>query len=177
MPGAPIHFLEQAQAQHPNIAADLAEFAELYEKKLWHELTVKLTESLGKPDFHHGDFLVQLYRRAALPRRPLTSALQRDMLQCVLLAADCTRGLQYWSMRGVFPVATHARHGNLGRCIAACAPVSQSLPKQHIGDAIAQAETCDAASQELRLELPDEAQLPEPREDRRRGGGQPAASG
>ncbi len=70
MPGAPVHFLEQAQAQHPNIAADLAEFAELYEKKLWHELTVKLTDVLGKPEFHQGEFLVQLYRRAMLPPGP-----------------------------------------------------------------------------------------------------------
>ena len=73
MPGAPVHFLEQAQAQHPSIAADLAEFAELYEKKLWHELTIKLTDALGKPEFHQGEFLVQLYRRAVLPRgRPKT---------------------------------------------------------------------------------------------------------
>ena len=67
MPGAPVYFLEQAQTQHPGIAADLAEFAELYDKKLWHELTVKLTDSLGKSEFHQGDFLVQLYRRAAMP--------------------------------------------------------------------------------------------------------------
>jgi hypothetical protein len=67
MPGAPIYFLEQAQQLHPSIAADLAEFAELYDKKLWHELTVKLTDALGKPEFHKDDFLVQLYRRAATP--------------------------------------------------------------------------------------------------------------
>ena len=86
MPGAPIHFLEQAQAQHPGVAADLAEFADLYDKKLWHELTVKLTEALGKPDFHQGDFLVQLYRRAATPvarpRRPEHHAYAVEQTPC-----------------------------------------------------------------------------------------------
>ena len=89
MPGAPVHFLEQAQAQHPDIAADLAEFAELYERKLWHELTVKLTDALGKPEFHQGEFLVQLYRRAVLPPGHPRRPQQLCRLCCDAHVVDC----------------------------------------------------------------------------------------
>lgn len=57
-----MHFLETAQVQHPAVAADLAEFAELYDRKLWHQLTLKLSDAVTKPEFHDGDLLVRLYR-------------------------------------------------------------------------------------------------------------------
>jgi 26S proteasome regulatory subunit N9 len=58
----PIQYLEAIQVKYPNLAVDVAQIAELYDRKLWHQLTVKLEEVLAKPEFHEGDLLIQLYR-------------------------------------------------------------------------------------------------------------------
>jgi hypothetical protein len=55
-------WLESAQIQRPGTAAELSELGELYDRKLWHPLTLKLNEVLGKPSFQQGGFLLELYR-------------------------------------------------------------------------------------------------------------------
>lgn len=55
-------WIEGAAAERPQLAAALAELGELYHRKLWHQLTVKLEGFLEQPGFQEGGFLVQLYQ-------------------------------------------------------------------------------------------------------------------
>lgn len=55
-------FLEQAQIHNPPAAADLSELAELHDRKLWHQLTLKLNNSIKSSAFQQEGFLIQLYR-------------------------------------------------------------------------------------------------------------------
>jgi hypothetical protein len=57
----PLEFLEQLAADKPALAEDLSELSSLYQRKLWHQLTLKLEEDFGKPAFNQGDLLVQLF--------------------------------------------------------------------------------------------------------------------
>lgn len=59
---SPIDFLEKLQATEPGIAEDIAELASLYQRKLWHQLTLKVEECFSKPEFNKGDLPVQLYQ-------------------------------------------------------------------------------------------------------------------
>jgi 26S proteasome regulatory subunit N9 len=61
MAGKVIDFLEQLQQDHAAIAADVGELAALYQKKLWHQLTVRLDECFAKPEFNRGDIPEQIY--------------------------------------------------------------------------------------------------------------------
>lgn len=58
-------WLESAQIQRPGAVAELSELGELFDRKLWHPLTLKLNDVLGLPSFQQGDFLIELYRCAA----------------------------------------------------------------------------------------------------------------
>ena len=57
-----LQFVEQAQAQRPEIAAELAELGELYQRKLWHQLTLKLEELIEQEPFLRGGFIIALYQ-------------------------------------------------------------------------------------------------------------------
>lgn len=57
-----IEFLEELQARRPELAADLQELARLHQRKLWHQLTLKLEACFQTPAFNTGDTPVQLYR-------------------------------------------------------------------------------------------------------------------
>ena len=56
-----VQFLEAQQAKHPALAGQLEQFSSLYQRKLWHQLTVKLEEALSQPESRNGDFLIPLY--------------------------------------------------------------------------------------------------------------------
>ena len=55
-------WIEGAAAERPQLAAPLAELGELYHKKLWHQLTVKLEQLIQQPEFQEGAFMVALYQ-------------------------------------------------------------------------------------------------------------------
>lgn len=55
-------WLEESQLQHPTVAAELGELGELYSKKLWHQLTLKLDEFIKLPTMQDDGFLISLYR-------------------------------------------------------------------------------------------------------------------
>ncbi|PSC67973.1 26S proteasome non-ATPase regulatory subunit 13-like protein B, partial [Micractinium conductrix] len=55
-------WIEGAAAERPQLAAALAELGELYHRKLWHQLTVKLEQYIESPEFQEGGFLVALYK-------------------------------------------------------------------------------------------------------------------
>eukprot|EP00955_Chlamydomonas_euryale_P029147 307073-Chlamydomonas_euryale.AAC.4 len=57
-----IDFLEGLQSQHPDIAGDVAEMAGFYQRKLWHQLTLKIEACFGSPGFNRGDLPVQLFQ-------------------------------------------------------------------------------------------------------------------
>ncbi|CAK1592818.1 unnamed protein product [Parnassius mnemosyne] len=54
-------FLSKKQAADPELAADWAKLEELYNKKLWHQITLKLQEMVNYPSQQSGDNLIQLY--------------------------------------------------------------------------------------------------------------------
>lgn len=54
-------FLSKKQSAEPDLAADWAKLEELYNKKLWHQLTLKVQELVNQPSLKSGDNLIQLY--------------------------------------------------------------------------------------------------------------------
>eukprot|EP00877_Chromochloris_zofingiensis_P005250 jgi/Chrzof1/14726/Cz09g13170.t1 len=54
-------YLERLQTDRPELADDVAELANLYHRKLWHQLTVKLEEVFRKPEFNKGSLPLDLY--------------------------------------------------------------------------------------------------------------------
>jgi len=61
-PQKALAFLTAQQVEHPELAEQLAQLSDLYERKLWHQLTQKLEEYISQPAFQAGDFLIQLYQ-------------------------------------------------------------------------------------------------------------------
>ncbi|KAI8474163.1 MAG: 26S proteasome regulatory subunit [Monoraphidium minutum] len=59
--GKPLEFIEQLGVAQPALGEDLAELSSLYQRKLWHQLTLKLEECFRKPEFNQGDLPVRLY--------------------------------------------------------------------------------------------------------------------
>eukprot|EP00270_Netrium_digitus_P007872 TRINITY_DN2312_c0_g1_i1.p1 TRINITY_DN2312_c0_g1~~TRINITY_DN2312_c0_g1_i1.p1 ORF type:complete len:391 (-),score=114.42 TRINITY_DN2312_c0_g1_i1:110-1282(-) len=58
---SPLMFLEAQQAAHPDLSRWYAEMADLYQRKLWHQLTVKLEQFVAMAVLQAGDTLIQLY--------------------------------------------------------------------------------------------------------------------
>ncbi|XP_041971223.1 26S proteasome non-ATPase regulatory subunit 13 [Aricia agestis] len=54
-------FLYKKQTSDPELAAEWEKLEELYNKKLWHQLTLKLQELVVKPSLQKDDNLIQLY--------------------------------------------------------------------------------------------------------------------
>uniref|UniRef100_A0A667Y8Y6 26S proteasome non-ATPase regulatory subunit 13 n=1 Tax=Myripristis murdjan TaxID=586833 RepID=A0A667Y8Y6_9TELE len=52
---------QQSNSSTPEMAAEWHTLEDLYNKKLWHQLTLKLTEFVKDPCFKTGDGLIQLY--------------------------------------------------------------------------------------------------------------------
>ena len=59
--GKPLEFIEQLAVEKPALAEDLSELSSLYQRKLWHQLTLKLEDCSNKPEFNQGDLFVRLY--------------------------------------------------------------------------------------------------------------------
>ncbi|WIA38408.1 hypothetical protein OEZ86_001734 [Tetradesmus obliquus] len=58
---SPIDYLEKLQAAEPGLAEDVAELASLHQRKLWHQLTLKVEECFSKPEFNKGTLPVELF--------------------------------------------------------------------------------------------------------------------
>lgn len=54
-------FLDAQKAAHPDLAGWFAEMSDLYQRKLWHQLTLKLEQFLALAILQAGDLLIQLY--------------------------------------------------------------------------------------------------------------------
>ncbi|CAB3254483.1 unnamed protein product [Arctia plantaginis] len=54
-------FLTRKQTTEPDLASDWAKLEELYNKKLWHQLTLKIQELVEHPSLQAKDNLIQLY--------------------------------------------------------------------------------------------------------------------
>lgn len=55
-------FLETLLGERPDLASDLDDLSNLYQRKLWHQITLKLEECFRKPAFNSGDLPVRMYR-------------------------------------------------------------------------------------------------------------------
>lgn len=55
-------FLEETASRRPELSEDLAALGELYHKKLWHEISVKLEELIATPRFQTDGVLIALYQ-------------------------------------------------------------------------------------------------------------------
>ncbi|XP_024397666.1 26S proteasome non-ATPase regulatory subunit 13 homolog B [Physcomitrium patens] len=58
---AALQYLEKQRAAQPELAEWYASMADLYQRKLWHQLTQKLDQFVALTVFQAGDTLVQLY--------------------------------------------------------------------------------------------------------------------
>ncbi|KAG0567757.1 hypothetical protein KC19_7G158100 [Ceratodon purpureus] len=58
---AALHYLETQRAAQPELAEWYTSMADLYQRKLWHQLTQKLDQFVALTVFQAGDALVQLY--------------------------------------------------------------------------------------------------------------------
>ncbi len=57
-------WLEANQTQRPQIAKQLSEFGDLYQRRLWHQLTVALERSIEQPEFQRdSSYLPELYEK------------------------------------------------------------------------------------------------------------------
>jgi 26S proteasome regulatory subunit N9 len=63
MSAAVSEYLESQKNVHPDLIEHYAEFADLYKKKLWHQLTVKIQSFITLPQFQGTEELVQFYHR------------------------------------------------------------------------------------------------------------------
>jgi 26S proteasome regulatory subunit N9 len=61
MASKPLEFIEALATQQPALAEDLSELGSLYQRKLWHQLTLKLEEVFARPELAKGDLAVKLY--------------------------------------------------------------------------------------------------------------------
>ncbi len=60
-PDRALQYLEDLQTSQPALATRINEFADLYQRKLWHQLTVSIEESLSVPEFRNPDVLIHFY--------------------------------------------------------------------------------------------------------------------
>lgn len=60
-PDRALQYLEDLQTRQPALATRITEFADLYQRKLWHQLTVSMEESLAVPEFRNADVLIPFY--------------------------------------------------------------------------------------------------------------------
>ncbi|XP_062073467.1 26S proteasome non-ATPase regulatory subunit 13 homolog A-like [Humulus lupulus] len=58
---AALQYLESLRSTHPELGDWYNSLADLYQKKLWHQLTLKLEEFVALAVFQAGDALIQLY--------------------------------------------------------------------------------------------------------------------
>jgi 26S proteasome regulatory subunit N9 len=58
----PLDFLEDLQTDYPDLASDVAEMANFYQRKLWHQLTVKIEGCFNSTGFNRGDLPVRLFQ-------------------------------------------------------------------------------------------------------------------
>ncbi|XP_078438054.1 26S proteasome non-ATPase regulatory subunit 13 homolog B-like [Wolffia australiana] len=61
MAGPPLQYLESQRNAQPELADWYTTLAELYQKKLWHQLTLKLDQFVALTVVQAGDALIQLY--------------------------------------------------------------------------------------------------------------------
>ena len=58
----PLTFLEQLTNEYPDLAEDLNELANLFQRKLWHQLTLKLEACFDTAAFNRGDIPVRMFK-------------------------------------------------------------------------------------------------------------------
>ncbi|XP_077234908.1 26S proteasome non-ATPase regulatory subunit 13 homolog A-like [Tasmannia lanceolata] len=58
---AALEYLESLRNEHPELAGWYNSLLDLYQKKLWHQLTLKLEQFVALAVFQAGDALIQLY--------------------------------------------------------------------------------------------------------------------
>ena len=56
-----VSYLETAQAEHPSLAPQFESFADLYKRRLWHQLTVAIEEAIKSDDFCNGSVMIPFY--------------------------------------------------------------------------------------------------------------------
>lgn len=58
---SPVDYLETLQTAQPGLSEDVAELASLYQRKLWHQLTLKVEDCFSKPQWNQGSLPMDLY--------------------------------------------------------------------------------------------------------------------
>jgi len=63
MSQAVLDFLESGKSAHPDLQEQYAQFADLYRKKLYHQITLKIEEFVKQPQVQPDEELVQFYNK------------------------------------------------------------------------------------------------------------------
>lgn len=71
-----LDFLEGLQTDFPDLAEDVQELANLYQRKLWHQLTLKLEACFHSSAFNRGDIPVRLFQQFVLDFAPKINHLK-----------------------------------------------------------------------------------------------------
>ncbi|GIL82247.1 hypothetical protein Vretimale_7223 [Volvox reticuliferus] len=63
---SPIDALDQLQTDFPDLSEDIQELANLYQRKLWHQLTLKIEACFHSSAFNRGDIPVRLFQQCIM---------------------------------------------------------------------------------------------------------------
>ena len=101
----PGYLSEQQRKSSSELAPEWAVLEELYNKKLWHQLTLRLVEFIKNPELSHGDALVGLYQNFMVDfeTRINPLALAEIMVVVCRQIKDANEAVQFLEVL-VFPV-------------------------------------------------------------------------
>ena len=110
----------------PALAAQFTAMKELYERRLWHQLTMKLEECVALPAFQEGDLLIQLYHSFVTDFEHKISPLKLGHLA---VAVSSRYGDRTAAAAFIVSVVTKLVEGRQpGSDVGAAAQVESSLP-------------------------------------------------
>ena len=106
-------FLNGQASKQPELAEVFAELRSFYERKLWHELTMKLEEAVALPAFQQGDLLIQLYHNFLVDFEHRISPLKLGHLAVAVSSRYTDRAAAVAFMEQVVEkIAEQRQHGH-----------------------------------------------------------------
>ena len=106
-------FLNGQASKQPELAELFAELRSFYERKLWHELTMKLEEAVALPAFQQGDLLIQLYHNFLVDFEHRISPLKLGHLAVAVSSRYTDRAAAVAFMEQVVEkIAEQRQHGH-----------------------------------------------------------------
>ena len=102
-------FLNGQASAHPELAEEFAAMKDLYERRLWHQLTMRLEACVALPPFQSGDLLIQLYHNFVTDFEHKISPLKLGHLAVAVSSRYADRAAAAAFMDGVITKLTEGR--------------------------------------------------------------------